>query len=56
MRVVSQYQGARGTTTDQTIRETKEILKKNKLIKKGDLVMLPFWIKRTTPFCSITSS
>ena len=30
---------ARGTTTDQTIRETKEILKKNKLIKKGDLVI-----------------
>ena len=29
----------RGTTTDQTIQETKEILKKNKLIKKGDLVI-----------------
>ena len=29
----------RGTTTDQTIRETKEILKKNKLIRKGDLVI-----------------
>jgi len=29
----------RGTTTDQTIKETKEILKKNKLIKKGDLVI-----------------
>ena len=29
----------RGTTTDQTIRETKEILKKYKLIKKGDLVI-----------------
>ncbi len=29
----------RGTTTDQTIKETKEILIKNKLIKKGDLVI-----------------
>ena len=29
----------RGTTTDQTIRETKEILKKYKLIRKGDLVI-----------------
>jgi len=29
----------RGTTTDQTIKETKDILKKNKLIKKGDLVI-----------------
>ena len=29
----------RGTTTDQTINETKEILIKNKLIKKGDLVI-----------------
>ena len=29
----------RGTTTDQTIRETKEILKKSKLIRKGDLVI-----------------
>ena len=29
----------RGTTTDQTIRETKEILEKNKLIRKGDLVI-----------------
>ncbi len=29
----------RGTTTDQTIEETKEILKRNKLLKKGDLVV-----------------
>ena len=29
----------RGTTTDQTIKETKEILMKNKLILKGDLVI-----------------
>ena len=29
----------RGTTTDQTIKETKEILIKNKLILKGDLVI-----------------
>ncbi|MBC8266202.1 MAG: pyruvate kinase [Flavobacteriales bacterium] len=29
----------RGATTDQTIKETKEILKKNKLIKKGDLII-----------------
>lgn len=29
----------RGTTTDQTIQETKEILKQNKLLKKGDLVV-----------------
>ena len=29
----------RGTTTDQTIKETKEILIKNKLIKKEDLVI-----------------
>ena len=29
----------RGTTTDQTIRETKEILKGGKYLKKGDLVV-----------------
>ena len=29
----------RGTTTDQTIRETKEILKQEKHLKKGDLVV-----------------
>lgn len=29
----------RGETTDQTIEETKEILKKRKLIRKGDLVV-----------------
>jgi len=29
----------RGVTTDQTIQETKEILKKGKFIKKGDLVV-----------------
>ena len=29
----------RGATTDQTIDETKDILKKHKLIKKGDLVV-----------------
>ncbi|MDC0204619.1 pyruvate kinase [Flavobacteriales bacterium] len=29
----------RGATTDQTIQETKEILKKEKLLKKGDLVV-----------------
>jgi pyruvate kinase len=29
----------RGATTDQTIQETKEILKKGKFIKKGDLVV-----------------
>jgi len=29
----------RGATTDQTIKETKEILKRNKFIKKGDLVI-----------------
>tara|TARA_B100001758_G_scaffold247879_1_gene268101 strand:+ start:89502 stop:90917 length:1416 start_codon:yes stop_codon:yes gene_type:complete len=29
----------RGTTTDQTIKETKEILKKGKHVKKGDLVV-----------------
>ena len=29
----------RGTTTDQTILETKAILKQNKLLKKGDLVV-----------------
>ncbi len=29
----------RGTTTDQAIKETKEILIKNKLIKKGELVI-----------------
>ena len=29
----------RGTTTDQTIRETKEILKQEKYLKKGDLVV-----------------
>ena len=29
----------RGATTDQTIQETKEILKKEKFIKKGDLVV-----------------
>ena len=29
----------RGTTTDQTIQETKEILKKEKFLKKGDLVV-----------------
>ena len=29
----------RGSTTDQTILETKEILQKNKLLKKGDLVV-----------------
>ena len=29
----------RGTTTDKTIRETKEILKQEKYIKKGDLVV-----------------
>ena len=28
-----------GGGTDQTIKETKEILKKSKLIKKGDLVI-----------------
>ena len=29
----------RGTTTDQTIKETKEILKQEKHLKKGDLVV-----------------
>ena len=29
----------RGTTTDQTIKETKEILKDRNLLKKGDLVV-----------------
>ena len=29
----------RGTTTDQTIQETKESLKKGKFLKKGDLVV-----------------
>ncbi len=29
----------RGTTTDQTIMETKEILKREKYLKKGDLVV-----------------
>lgn len=29
----------RGTTTSQTIKETKEILKQNKIVKKGDLVI-----------------
>ncbi|MAW21445.1 MAG: pyruvate kinase [Flavobacteriales bacterium] len=29
----------RGTTTDQTIKETKEILQKGKYVKKGDLVV-----------------
>ena len=29
----------RGTTTDQTIKETKEILKKQKHLKKGDVVV-----------------
>jgi pyruvate kinase len=29
----------RGATTDQTIQETKEILKKGKFLKKGDLVV-----------------
>tara|TARA_B000000441_G_C21681472_1_gene313740 strand:- start:330 stop:833 length:504 start_codon:yes stop_codon:yes gene_type:complete len=29
----------RGTTTDQTISETKDFLKKNKYIKKGDFVI-----------------
>ena len=29
----------RGTTTDQTIRETKAILKERKYLKKGDLVV-----------------
>ena len=29
----------RGTTTSQTIKETKEMLKQSKLLKKGDLVI-----------------
>ena len=36
---VKAYYYDRGTTTDQTILETKEILKKNKQIKKGDSVI-----------------
>ena len=36
---VQAYYYDRGATTDQTIQETKEILKKNKHIKKGDLVI-----------------
>ena len=36
---VQAYYYDRGATTDQTIQETKEILKKNKHIKKGDFVI-----------------
>ena len=36
---VQAYYYDRGATTDQTIEETKEILKKNKQIKKGDPVI-----------------
>jgi pyruvate kinase len=36
---VQAYYYNRGATTDQTIKETKEILKKNKQIKKGDPVI-----------------
>jgi pyruvate kinase len=36
---VQAYYYDRGATTDQTIQETKEILKKNKHIKKGDPVI-----------------
>ncbi|MDA9325339.1 pyruvate kinase [Flavobacteriales bacterium] len=36
---VKAYYYDRGATTDQTIKETKEILKKNKQIKKGDPVI-----------------
>ena len=36
---VQAYYYDRGATTDQTIQETKEILKKNKQIKKGDPVI-----------------
>ena len=36
---VKAYYYDRGTTTDQTILETKDILKKNKQIKKGDPVI-----------------
>ena len=36
---VQAYYYDRGTTTDQTIQETKDILKENKQIKKGDTII-----------------
>ncbi|MDB0027262.1 pyruvate kinase [Flavobacteriales bacterium] len=48
----------RGTTTDQTIRETKEILKGGKYLKKGDLVVnlasMPAQDKGTTNMMKIS--
>jgi len=49
----------RGTTTDQTIRETKEILKGGKYLKKGDLVVnlasMPAQDKGTTNMMKIST-
>ena len=50
----------RGTTTDQTIKETKEILMKNKLIKQGDLVInvasMPAYEKGMTNMLKISKA
>jgi pyruvate kinase len=50
----------RGTTTDQTIEETQEILKKRKFIKKGDFVVnlasMPANEKGTTNMMKISKA
>ena len=56
---VKAYYYDRGTTTDQTIMETKEILKENKEIKKGDAIIslasLPAYQKGMTNMIKLST-
>ena len=56
---VKAYYYNRGTTTDQTIMETKEILKENKEIKKGDAIIslasLPAYQKGMTNMIKLST-